>query len=338
MIKFFLKFTGLTVFALTLTLSFTSCSKKNEGESKQKQIKIVTTIFPEYDWIKNIVGECKDNYQIDMLLDNGTDLHNYQPTASDILKIANADLFVYIGGESDGWVKDALKESLNKNLVTLNLMEMLKSQIKEEEVVEGMEKHHHHHHDEDAHEHDEHETEIEYDEHVWLSLRNAQIVCSKIAESLAKIDPENSEVYKKNALSYNTKLDELDKDLSKSVEAAKNKTLLFGDRFPFRYLADDYGLKYFAAFTGCSAETEASFKTIHFLASKVDELNLSHICTIEKSSKKIAETIRSNTTKKDAVILELNSMQSITGQDAKNGASYLQIMHENIETLKQALN
>lgn len=291
---------------------------------------IVTTIFPEYDWVKEILGANPANAEATMLLDNGVDLHSYQPTADDILKISTCDLFIYVGGESDEWVEDALKEATNKDMVVINLLDALGNDVKEEEIVEGMEA-------EEEEEGAEGEEEPEYDEHVWLSLKNSVKLCKYIDSALEKIDPANAAVYGKNAADYTAKLDALDKAYKDAVSSSSVKTLLFGDRFPFRYLVDDYGLKYYAAFVGCSAETEASFKTITFLAGKVDELSLGSIMTIEGNDHKIAETIRSNTKGKDQKILTLNSMQSTTSSDVKAGASYLAIMEKNLDVLKEAL-
>lgn len=309
------------------------------------KLSIVTTIFPEYDWVKTIVGDNAENVDITMLLDNGVDLHSYQPTAEDIMKIATCDMFVYVGGESDEWVEDALAEATNENMVVIDLLDVLGENVKEEEIVEGMEAEEEHEHDEaeeaDAEEAVEADTEeaeeVEYDEHVWLSLKYAETLCTEIEAQLETIDPDNAEAYKANLDSYVAELDALDAQYQETVDAASVKTLLFGDRFPFRYLVDDYGLDYYAAFVGCSAETEASFETIIFLADKVNELGLNAVMTIEGNDHTIAETVRDNTESKDQEILTLDSMQSTTSEDVANGASYLSIMTDNLEVLKNAL-
>lgn len=341
----------LLVAFMVFTLS--ACQTNNQaGDSKQ--LKVVTTIFPEYDWVNQILGSHAKDADVTMLLDNGVDLHSYQPTAEDINKISNCDMFIYVGGESDGWVKDALKEATNKDMVVINLLDVLGDTVKEEEVKEGMEaEHEHEHEDADEHEHedehedadkheDEHEHEDEegpeYDEHVWLSLKNSAVFTQVISDNLCKIDKKNAEDYKKNTKEYISKLNALDKEYKQTVDSAKNKTLLFGDRFPFRYMVDDYGLDYYAAFVGCSAETEASFKTIAFLSKKAEELGLSSIMTIEGKDHKIAETINKNTKNKDLNILTMDSMQSTTSKDVKDGATYLSIMEKNLEILKKALN
>lgn len=300
------------------------------GASEGKQLQIVTTIFPEFDWVREVLGDNADNAEITMLLDNGVDLHNYQPTAGDILKISTCDLFIYVGGESDEWAEDALQGSSNEDRKEISLLEALGGSAKEEEVVEGMEA------EKEEGEGDEEENP-EYDEHVWLSLKNAQVLCDVIAGALMEIDSDNSSIYQENAKSYNEKLARLDTEYQTAVDSSAQKTILFGDRFPFRYLADDYGLSYYAAFTGCSAETEASFETIIFLAGKVDELGLHSVLTIDKSDQKIAQTIVENTRSKDQQILALDSMQSMTSEDVSEGLTYLSVMERNLSVLKDAL-
>ena len=306
-----------------------SISAPSASQSGIKPLKIVTTIFPEYDWVREILGDKADHAEVTMLLDNGVDLHSYQPTADDIIKISDCDLFIYVGGESDGWVEDALKEATNKEMQVINLLDVLGEQVKEEEVVEGMEA---------EEEESEDENEPEYDEHVWLSLKNAETLCNAISDALEEIDPANKDAYATNAASYLEKLAALDGEYQTVVDNAARKTVLFGDRFPFRYLVDDYGLSYYAAFAGCSAETEAIFETISFLAQKVDELKLPCVLTIEGAKHKIAETIVQNTAEKNQSILTLDSMQSTTSTDVANGTTYLSVMESNLDVLKQALN
>ncbi len=474
-----------------------------------KKIKVVTTIFPEYDWVKEIVGEKADNVELTLLMRNGVDLHSYQPSIKDIAKISDADIFIFVGGESDEWAEDAVKNAKNKSLKVINLLEVLGDKVKNEEIVEGME------HDEEEHEHshskevstfedsdvedrsladwagdwqspypfvlsgelDEaweekaedgkksaaeykeyyakgyktdikslsisgdkitytydsgktvsaqykytgfyiqhwsggtkaamyrfvavdkntgapvfieindhmiesakaehfhlrmsntgfddivdvetsfptffpssmsaseiaehlaghHHHEEEKDEHVWLSLSNAMVLCDSICDALSEKDAKSASVYKKNAASYKAKLSALDKKYKVAVSNAKNKTLLFADRFPFRYLADDYGLSYYAAFAGCHAETEASFKTIVFLSNKVDELSLSTICKIEGKNDRIAKAVIANSKTKNLKIVTIDSLQSTTDKQIKKGTTYLNTMEKNLEALKQAL-
>ena len=327
----------IAVLCMLLTAgALAGCGEKNKSE-KNADLSIVATIFPGYDWVREIMGDEAENADITMLMDNGTDLHSYQPTADDISKISQCDLFIYAGGESDEWVKDALKHAENKDMKVINMMEMLGDSVKTEEVVEGMESEHDHDHDEDGDHHDS-DQEVEYDEHTWLSLKNAEMICEAIENDLSSLDPENKDIYKKNSEEYISKLSELDSKYQKTVDDAARKTVLFGDRFPFRYLTDDYGLDYYAAFVGCSAETEASFKTVKFLAEKVDELDLPCVMTIEGSDHKIAETIIRNTADKDQKVLTMDSMQAVTASDLKDGKTYLSVMEKNLEALKEALN
>lgn len=291
---------------------------------------IVCTTFPQYDWIRNIIGDDSDKFQLTMLLDQGTDLHSYQPTAEDIAKIADADMFVYVGGESDGWVDSALKEATNKNMKVVNMLDALGTAVKVEEVVPGMQA-------EEKEEIEEGEGP-ENDEHVWLSLRNAVTLTDALSENIQEIDPANKEDYVENAGKYVDKLNDLDGRYALTISKGRRQAILFGDRFPFRYMADDYGLTYYAAFVGCSAESEASFETITFLAHKVDELKLPVILTIEGADHNIAESIKNATKSKNQEILTMNSMQSVTAEAVADGETYLNMMEDNLNVLSQALN
>lgn len=487
------------------------CGKKNAaetGESDSNKLSVVTTIFPEYDWVKEILGDKAESTDLTMLLDNGVDLHSYQPTADDIVKISDCDLFIYVGGESDKWVDDALKEATNKDMKVIDLLEVLGDSVKTEETVEGMqETEHAHDHSKEVSTFEDHEvqdrslsdwagswqsaypfaldgtlddafaamaeegemtadeyktyyqngykTDItnidiegdhiaftyedgkkvgsdykyigyyiqnwstgtkaamyrfeavdrtsgapicvefndhmiesaapehfhirmsnesfdaivdpekswptffpadmtgedlcehmeghghdhgeEKDEHVWLSLKNAKTLVGAISDALQELDPDNKGIYAANAAAYIEKLSALDGAYQSAVDGAARKTVLFGDRFPFRYLVDDYGLSYYAAFAGCSAESEASFETVSFLAKKVDELKLPCVLTIEGKNHKIAETIVENTAEKNQKILTMDSMQSTTSEDVANGTTYLSVMEQNLSMLKEAL-
>ena len=328
------KYIAILLVAAMATLGISACRKENSTQEtkiqKESNIKVVTTIFPEYDWVRQIAGKEADQMDITMLLDNGVDLHSYQPTAEDIMKVSDCDLFVYVGGESDSWVDDALKQVKNKDMQVVNLLDVLGNSVKEEEVIEGMEP-------EEEEEEGGEEEEPEYDEHVWLSVKNAEVLSKAIADALEKADPDHKDVYQENVSAYSEKLKNLDAKYQEVVDGASQKTLLFGDRFPFRYLVDDYGLSYYAAFVGCSAESEASFETISFLANKVDELGLKDIMAIENSNQKIAKTIIENTKEKNQKILTLDSMQSTISDDVKNGTTYLSVMEKNLEVLKEAL-
>ena len=325
------KITALLLALFMLVGVLAGCGKQNDTNQTDK-LSIVTTIFPEYDWVREILGEKADNAEITMLLDNGVDLHSYQPTADDIVKISDCDLFIYVGGESDEWVEDALRNAANGNMKVINLLEVLGDSVKTEEIVEGMQEEEHEHEDAEEHEHEE-----EVDEHVWLSLKNAKMLVRVISKALQELDPNNKDIYAANADAYVKKLSALDAEYQTAVDAASNKTILFGDRFPFRYLVDDYGLRYYAAFVGCSTETEAGFETISFLAKRVDELKLPCVLTIEGAQHKIAETIVRNTTAKNQRVLTMDSMQSTTSKDVKNGTTYLSVMEKNLSVLKEVL-
>ena len=240
-------------------------------------------------------------------------------------------MLVYVGGESDKWIEEILENSVNSNIKTINLMNVLGEKAKEEELVEGME-------DDDHDDHDDHDAELEYDEHVWLSLDNAQLFVKSITENLCAIDSENAGTYKANCERYLSQLDALDDEYEEVIENSKYKTLIFADRFPFRYLTDDYDLSYYAAFKGCSAETEASFETITFLANKADELNLPRILTIDGSDGKIAKTVAATSKNKDRMIYSLDSLQSVTDNEVQSGKTYIKAMESNLEILKKALN
>ena len=302
------------------------CGSSGNGSKDGKKLNIAVTIFPEYDWVRQIMGSHAEDAEITFLLDNGADLHSYQPTADDIIKISDCDMFIYAGGESDSWADGALANAQNDDMQVVELLDVIGTGVKLEEVKEGMEA-------EEEGEEDE-EDEKEYDEHVWLSVKNAKTICADIEQKLEKLDPDNAEDYKANLEKYTAELDKLDNEFAEMIKAAPVKTVLFGDRFPFRYFVDDYGLDYYAAFVGCSAETEASFETVAFLAKKVDDLKLKTVFVIESSDKKLAQTIVDNTESKDQQILTLDSLQSVTDKDK----TYIDAMRSNLEELKKGLN
>ena len=298
--------------------------------TKESKLSVVTTIFPEFSWAKSILGDQTNSVDFALLIKNGIDLHSFKPTAQDIAKIASADMVIYVGGESDEWIEKALEATPKKGRTEINLMKVLGDRVKAEEVVEGMQA---------EEEHNHHDEEVENDEHVWLSLKNAEIIVNKIAEELSKLDAAHATVYKQNADAYIAQIQSLDKEYREAVNGAARKTVLFGDRFPFRYLVDDYGIKYYAAFVGCSAESEASFETIAFLAGKMDAESLPVIFTIENSNDKIAKAVlAASKNSKSAQILSINSMQSITEAQIAGSIDYLSLMKSNLDVLKKALN
>ncbi|MBQ1435035.1 MAG: zinc ABC transporter substrate-binding protein [Clostridia bacterium] len=328
------KLISLLLAAVMLVIVFSACSDKTDAalEGEKPALSVVATVFPQYDWTREILGDNPAGAKLTLLLDDGVDLHSCQPTVEDMAKIVECDVFIYVGGESDEWVADALNEADTSDMTVINLMDALGEGARDEEIVEGMQAE-----EEEGEEGEEGEEETEYDEHIWLSLKNAALLCDSICAGLCEADPDHADIYRANTEAYTERLRALDGEYEAAVGAAPVKTLLFGDRFPFRYLTDDYGIEYFAAFVGCSAETEASFETVTFLSEKVDELGLSHIMVIESSDKRIAETIRDNTASKDQTILTLDSMQSAGARETENGATYIGIMEDNLNILKEAL-
>lgn len=317
------------LFALLLGLSLvaTSAGCAQKTATGSAGIQVVCATAPLYDWTRQITKGTTSTEQ-KLIIGKGTDLHSFQPSAADIIAIKNADVLIYVGGESDGWIRDALKETLNKNQKVVCLMDVLKDSIVEEEVVEGMQ-------GEDEHDHEDHDHEEgpEYDEHVWMSLRLAAKSCKAIEEAIASVAKADASKFKANLDEYLSKLDALDKQYEEMVKGARLDTMVVADRYPFRYLAEDYKLKYSAAFVGCSAETEASFETVKFLADKIKALDSKTILTIENSDGKIAKTVIETSGKTDVKIEALDSMQSCGDE-----LDYLSVMTGNLEKLKAALS
>lgn len=310
---------GLVLAGLFLaTLFLSACGQAGREISYNK--KIISTTFSAYDWACNVVG-ATEGYDLLYLTKSGVDLHSFNPTSRDITDIATADLVIYIGGPSDQWVKDAIKNKVNPKQQVICLMDFLKNQIVEEELVEGMT------------EKEEEEEGIEYDEHVWMSLDNASLVTKEIASILASIDSPNASTFESNAVNYTDKLTSLKADFQGKMQERTKDTILVCDRFPFRYLFDEFDLKYYAAFPGCSAESEAGFDTVVFLSNKVDELNLSFVCVLENSPGQISKVVLDTAKKKDVEVLTLNSLQSISLKDIEVGASYISIMEDNLKTI-----
>lgn len=303
--------------ALALLLS--GCAQPQSA----KKLQVVAAIFPEYDWVRQIVGD-DDSVELTLLVDDGVDPHSFQPAVSDMVTAANCDLLIYGGGESDQWLTKL--EATNPNRENLVLLPLLGAQAHREEVVEGME----------AHEEGEAEDDAEMDEHVWLSLRNASLFCQAITDALCRLNPGKADTYRANLAAYQQQLDALDNDYRSAMDASPNRTIVVCDRFPFRYLVEDYGLSYYAAFPGCSAETGASFETVVFLSDKVKELGLNALLVTESSDGRMAKTVAQNAGSPDMPVLTLNSMQSVSGESAKS-LDYLTVMSENLRVLKQAL-
>lgn len=326
----YIKLLIMTMLFFSLVGCDNTISKKEDGK-----IKVVCTTFPSYDWVREIAGENIDDIEL-VLLGNGADLHSYQPSTGDIVTISDCDIFIYVGGISDGWVEGVLKQATNEDMVVINMMDILEENLHEEELVEGMAESEHNH----EHEGHEHLDDlVEYDEHVWLSLKNAVIICQSICDALVSADEDGDRrvIYETNCEMYINELKALDKEYENAVLGANFDTLLFGDKFPFIYMVEDYGLNYYAAFVGCSSESEASIETIAFLAGKLDELKLPAILVVDGSTTDLAKTIVESTKTKDYAILVLDSLQTVTKTDMDNGKNYIDTMEDNLEVIKQAL-
>lgn len=325
------KLVNLILICICGVFCLVGCGADIAALNSDDKLNIVCTTFPQYDWVSNIISGNEENVNLTLLMDKGGDLHNFQPSALDIAKVSDCDIFIYVGGESDSWVNDALKEAVNPNLVAVNMVEALKAcgSLYEEHVAGMYFTEHSHRHEE---EHDE------YDEHVWLSLRNAVVLNEYICNVISETDYVNASLYKGNCDKYTAELLELDERYMETVEQSSNDTLLFADRFPFRYIVEDYGLNYYAAFEGCSAETEASFNTVAFLSDKLSELGLDAVAVIDGSDKRLAQVIIENSDNEDRKIVVFNSMQSVSKSDIKNQMTYISVMKDNLEMLKLALN
>ena len=298
--------------------SFLMVGCKNEKNSTK--YKIITTSFPGYDFARAVIKDV-DDISVDMLLKPGAETHDFEPTPQDIINIQDSDLFIYIGGESDEWINDVLKDIDTSKTKIIKLMDIV--ELYEEELSEGME------------EDEEEEEEVEYDEHIWTSPKNAIKMINKIKEEIISIDKSNKKSYENNADSYIKDLTSIDNQIREVVNNAKRKELVFGDRFPLRYFVEEYGLKYHAAFPGCSEQTEASAKTITYLINYVKDNNIPVVFHIELSNSKIANTIAEET---GAKVLEFNTVHNISKKDFDDGLTYKDYMEKNIEVLKEALN
>lgn len=323
------KISVFTMLAALCVCLLTGCAQSGSIWVDDHRLHIVCTTFPQYDWVKNLIRGNEENISVTLLMDKGGDLHNFQPSVSDIARVSECDLFIYVGGDSDGWVGDALKEAVNPDMHVINMMEVVSERLVEEEHVEAVSGH-------GGHDHKEH-GESEYDEHVWLSIRNAELIVEDIATVLADMDSANAGLYRKNGDRYIAALNALDIQYAEAVRKSSGNTLLFADRFPFRYFVEDYGLDYCAAFNGCSAETEASFGTVAFLVNKLDELGLGAVIVIDGSDDRLAQVVIENTKRGNQQILVLDSMQSVSQRDIRAGRSYLNVMEANLKVLRQAL-
>lgn len=310
---------GIILLSMVLLTGCTRDRAETENAEEVNKLSVVTTIFPPYDFVREIGG---NNVEVTMLLSPGVESHSYEPTPQDIIKINESDLFIYVGGESDVWVESILDSLDSDKLQTLTLMDCVETLA--EESVNGV----------DAKKERGEHNEVEYDEHVWTSPRNAGLIVEKITKKLCEIDEKNQAAYKEQEVNYRDQLEQLDQEIKIAVDKATGKELIFGDRFPFRYLAEAYGLSYYAAFPGCSSESEPSAATIAFLTDKVKADKIPVILYLELSNHKIADAISEATGIRAAM---LHSCHNISADEAKSGVTYLSLMRQNLEVLKGAL-
>jgi zinc transport system substrate-binding protein len=309
------------VAAVLLTTAGIGFGASASGE-RQGTLKIVATVFPVYDFTRAVVGDAAD---LSMLVRPGIEIHTYDPSPQDILAVNNSDVFIYVGGESDAWVDVLLESSEPSDKTILRLIDQVDAV--EEELVEGMQP-------EEEEEGEEGEEE-EYDEHIWTSPRNAIALVRSIAETLCRVDPQNAETYKANADGYIKKIAEIDEKFKTLVASAKRKKIVFGDRFPFRYFADEFGLEYRAAFPGCHTESDVSAATMAYLVKAVQNEGIPVVYTIELSSQNIAKAIAEQT---GAEVLTLHSCHTVTRTEFEAGATWLSLMEGNVESLRKGLN
>lgn len=307
--------------AMTILTAMTGCSGKSAPDNTVRPLRVVTTIFPEYDWVKTITE--KSGAEVSILQNNGTDMHSYKLTAEDIISINECDVFIYVGGESDESIKDVLATAPKTGRAEIKLMDVLKDRVRDEELTEGMVS--------------TEEEEPASDEHVWLSLTNAVLCSDKITEVLSDKDPGNAKLYQANHDDYVKELKKTDEDFKEVLKSASSDTVVFGDRFPFRYLFDDYSIKYYAPFSGCSAETEASFETISFMADKLDECGSEYIALLKGGNSKLAKTISESSKSKKAELIELDPMQQVTQEEIDSGVRYIDIMKDDLSVLAKIL-
>ena len=309
------------IIMLSVLLIFSSC-KKNEEIEDDGRLKITALNFPSFDAARAIVGEDADLF---MLMPSGSEVHTFEPTAEDVIRIIDSDIFIYTGGESDEWINGILS-SLTEKTHLFSLMDNADHLLGEDEVGIIAESDHDHDHESG------HKT---YDEHVWTSIENYISIIESLKDLIVSLDAENAASYEERASSYIEKLNALESEYSETVENAKRKTLIFADRFPFLYLAEEFGLSYFAAFPGCSDQTEASAKTVARLIDKVKEEGIPVVLHLELSNTMLSNVVADES---GAAVMELNSAQNISRHDFNSGLTYLEILENNLNVLKEALN
>jgi zinc transport system substrate-binding protein len=309
--------------------SISGCGKTEKVQNSDGKISIVTTIFPYYDFVRQLAGDKAD---VRLLLSPGSDPHSYEPTPSDIVAIENCDLFIYNGGESDEWVDGVLSSIENKNVKVMKMMEYVT--LRHEQSMDHNHEHAEHEDMDDNDEGHDHEEGEEYDEHIWTSIRNAERMSASIADELISVDSKNSDYYNEKKADYISSLDNLDKKFTEVANNKKRDTLVFGDRFPFLYFVSDYDLGYECAFPGCSHETEPSTAVVSHLIDFTRENNIPVVFYLELSSGKIAQIISEDSSAKT---MQFSSCHNVTKEDFENGATYISVMEQNLEALKEAL-
>ncbi len=314
--------------ALTLAVSLVGCGPRQRAEDGKLQV--VCTVFPYYDFARQIGG---DDVDVTLLVAAGKETHSFEPTPLDVITLSESDVFLYNGGESEAWVEDILSAAGENIDVMLPLMPQVSALA--EEWAEGMEGgHDDHDHDHDSEDHSHDSDDIEYDEHVWTSPVLAKTLCQAICDALCQADPAHQEGYQSRLTDYLAQLDQLDEAFRDTVAAGQRRLLVFGDRFPLLYFCKEYGLGYRAAFHGCASDTEPSLATLKYLIDKVEEAHIPVVYTIELSSRKVAQAIAETT---GAKVLTFQSCQTVSRQDMEAGATYLSLMWENVEALKEGL-
>lgn len=309
--------------------SISGCGKTEKVQNSDGKISIVTTIFPYYDFVRQLAGDKAD---VRLLLSPGSDPHSYEPTPSDIVAIENCDIFIYNGGESDEWVDGVLSSIENKNVKVMKMMEYVT--LRHEQSMDHNHEHAEHEDMDDNDEGHDHEEGEEYDEHIWTSIRNAERMSASIADELISVDSKNSDYYNEKKTDYISSLDSLDKKFTEVANNKKRDTLVFGDRFPFLYFVSDYDLGYECAFPGCSHETEPSTAVVSHLIDFTRENNIPVVFYLELSSGKIAQIISEDSSAKT---MQFSSCHNVTKEDFENGATYISVMEQNLEALKEAL-
>lgn len=325
---------GVLLLAVLVSAVLCSCRNgKTESDTADKDMmSVVATGFVQYDFARSIAGERAD---VKMLIHPGNEVHTYEPSPSDIMKIAACDVFVYTGGESDGWIEGISQNTGNTGMTEFKFMDYCT--LYSEEHKEGMEQtEEHSEHDGAEHEHGNENTGLYegYDEHVWTSVENAVKIADAMCKVFSEKDPDNADYYEKNLAEFKAELESLNRDFKSMVDCAARKTVVFGDRFPFLYLAKEYGLDYYAAFPGCASNTEASAATVAFLINKVKQENIPVVFSIEFSNGKIADAVAEPT---GAKRLELHSCHNVTKDEFDSGETYISLMRKNLANLKEAL-